>query len=187
MTQVLTRKMTREEYLEFDRQSEERYEFVNGELVQCEMPKIIHEIIVGNLIALFAAVLKGSPYRALSSGVKIDIESCGNYRYADVSVVPRENLDLESDILSNAIVLFEVSSKSTVNRDRGEKFDEYQTLPLLQEYVLVSTESIRVEVFRRKARNEWDYIVLEDKSAQLELRSVGATLLLADIYDGTKL
>lgn len=37
MAQVLTKKMTREAYLEFERNSEERYEYVNGELVEVNM------------------------------------------------------------------------------------------------------------------------------------------------------
>ncbi|MCS7210570.1 MAG: Uma2 family endonuclease [Chloroherpetonaceae bacterium] len=187
MTQVLTRKMTREEYLEFERHSQERYEYVNGELVKREMPKLKHELIIKNLIVLLEFLLKGKPFTVVPCGMKIDIESFGNYRYADVSVVPRENMDLESDILSNAVVLFEVSSKSTANVDRGEKFDEYQTLPSLREYVLVSAEKVQVELFRRKSRNEWDYVVLDDKAMKLELQSIGATLSLTDIYEGTKL
>ncbi|MFQ3597235.1 MAG: Uma2 family endonuclease [Chloroherpetonaceae bacterium] len=187
MTQVLAKKMTREEYLDFERNSEERYEFVNGELVKREMPRIIHEIIVGNLIVLLNAVLKGKIYRALPSGVKIDINAFGNYRYADVSVVPSENLDFESDILDNAVVLFEVSSKSTMNIDRGEKFEDYQTLASLKEYVLVSTEKVQVELFRRKTKNEWDYMVLNDKTMRLELKSIDAEMSVEEIYDGTKL
>ncbi len=187
MTQILTKKMTREAYLEFERKSEERYEFVNGELVKRDMPRIIHEILIGNLIVLLKALLKGKSYCVLPSGVKIDINAFGNYRYADVSIVPSENLDVDSDILNDAVVLFEVSSKSTMNIDKGEKFEEYQTLPSLKEYVLVSTERAQVEMFRRKTRNEWDYVVLDDKAMKLELKSIGVEMTLAEIYDGTKL
>ena len=185
--QVLAKKMTREAYLEFERSSEQRYEFVNGELVKRDMPKIIHEIIVGNLIVMLNVALKGKPYRALPSGVKIDIDTVGNYRYADVSVVPTENLDVESDVLNDVVCLFEVSSKSTMNVDKGEKFQEYQTLASLEDYVIVSTEKARVEVFRRKTKREWDYVILEEKAAKLELQSIGVELSLADIYEGTKL
>jgi Uma2 family endonuclease len=187
MTQVLTKKMTREEYLEFERNSEERYELVNGELVKRDMPRIIHEILIGNLIVLLNAFLKGKSYCVLPSGVKIDINALGNYRYADVSIVPSENLDVDSDILNDAVVLFEVSSKSTMNIDKGEKFEEYQTLLSLKEYVLVSTERAQVEMFRRKTRTEWDYVILDDKAMKLELKSVGVEMTLAEIYDGTKL
>jgi Uma2 family endonuclease len=101
--------------------------------------------------------------------------------------VPTENLDFESDILDNVVVLFEVSSETTMNIDKGEKFQEYQTLPSLQEYVLVSTERAQVEIFRRKTRNEWDYVILDDKAMKLELKSVGVEMTLAEIYDGTNL
>jgi len=187
MKQVLTKKMTREAYLEFERKSEERYEFANGELVERDMPKLIHEFIIKNLIVLIGLLLKGKPFAVIPSGVKISIDALGNYRYADVSIVPTENLDFESDILDNVVVLFEVSSETTMNIDKGEKFQEYQTLPSLQEYVLVSTERAQVEIFRRKTRNEWDYVILDDKAMKLELKSVGVEMTLAEIYDGTNL
>ena len=187
MAQVLTKKMTREAYLEFERNSEERYEYVNGELVKRDMPRIIHEILIGNLIVLLNALIKGKSHRVLPSGVKIDIDAFGNYRYADVSVVPSENLDFDSDILNDAVVLFEVSSKSTMNIDKGEKFEEYQTLESLKEYVLVATEKVQVEVYRRKSRTEWSYQMLQNKSEMLSLQSIGVEVLLSEIYDGTKL
>ncbi len=187
MTQVLTKKMTREEYLEFERNSEERYEFVNGEPAEVEVAKAIHEILVNTIGSLLFIALRGTKYQPLSSNVKIDINALGNYRYADVSVVPIEELDFESDILGNAIVLFEVSSKSTMNIDRGEKFEDYQTLASLKEYVLVSTEKIQVEIYRRQSRTEWTYQVLQNKSDKLELKSIGVEMSLAEIYERTNL
>ncbi|MDW8438705.1 MAG: Uma2 family endonuclease, partial [Chloroherpetonaceae bacterium] len=187
MTQVLTRKMTREEYLEFERHSQERYEYVNGELVEVEVATAIHETLVNAIGALLFFALRGTRYQPLSSNVKIAVDAVGNYRYADVSVVERETLALGSDMLHDAVVIFEVLSPSTAALDRETKFKEYQTLPSLKEYVLVSAEKVQVELFRRRSRNEWDCVVLDDKAMKLELQSVGATLSLADIYEGTKL
>ncbi len=187
MTQVLTKKMTREEYLELERKSEERYEFVNGELVEVEVAKAIHEILVNTIGSLLFLALRGTAYQPLNSNVKIAIDAIGNYRYADLSVMKKEMLSLDSDILLDAIVIIEVLSDSTETLDRVTKFKEYQTLPSLKEYVLVSTERAQVELFRRKTRNEWDYVVLDDKAMKLELKSIGVEMTLAEIYDGTKL
>jgi Uma2 family endonuclease len=187
MTQVLTKKMTPEEYLEFERKSEERYEFVNGELVEVEVAKAIHEILVNTIGSLLFLALRGTAYQTLNSNVKIAVDTIGNYRYADLSVVKKEMLTLDSDILLDAIVIIEVLSDSTEMLDRVTKFKEYQTLASLQEYVLVSTERAQVEMFRRKTRNEWDYVILDNKTMKLELKSIGVEMTLAEIYDGTKL
>lgn len=46
-------------------------------------------------------------------------------------------------------MIFEVLLPSTANFDRGEKFDDYKTLPSLQDYVLIESDRARVEVFSR--------------------------------------
>ena len=187
MAQVLTKKMTREAYLEFERNSEERYEFVNGELVEVEVAKAIHEILVNTIGALLFIALRGTKYQPLNSNVKIAIDAKGNYRYADVSVVEKETIALDSDMLSNPEVIIEVLSDSTENLDRTKKFEEYQTLESLKEYVLVSTEKAQVEIYRRNNRTEWTYQVLQNKTDIVQLQSIGIEMSVAEIYERTNL
>jgi Uma2 family endonuclease len=184
---VTANKLTKDEYFKLEQDSGSRYEFVNGEMIEVEMAKIIHELLIGNLIVLLGVLLKGKRFLVISSGVKIDIESSGNYRYADVSVVPTESVNFESDTLDNAIVLFEVLSKSTAVKDRTEKFEEYQTLKSLKEYVLVSTDKVQVEIYRRTSGKNWDYITLDSKIVTFELTSIGFKATLGEIYENTPL
>ena len=46
-------------------------------------------------------------------------------------------------------MLVEVLSETTEEYDRGEKFAHYMRIPSLREYVLVSQDTPRIEVFRR--------------------------------------
>jgi Uma2 family endonuclease len=119
--------------------------------------------------------------------LKIGIDALGNYRYADVSVIRGESSFVEEDITNDATVLFEVTSKSTMNVDKGEKFEEYQMLPSLKEYVLVSTEKVQVEVYRRNNQTEWTHLVLQSKSDVLQLQSIGVEMSIAEIYERTNL
>jgi Uma2 family endonuclease len=185
MMEVLTKKMTRDEYLEFERNSEERYEFVNGELVETEVAKRTHELLVATITALLFPKLRGTAWNVYSSNLKIGIDAFGNYRFADVSVIQGEVSFIEEDISNDATVLFEVLSDSTAHKDRGEKFREYQTLESLQEYVIVSTKKVQVEIFRRKSKSEWDHIALVAKTATLSLNSIGVEITLAEIYERT--
>jgi Uma2 family endonuclease len=187
MKQVLTKKMTREAYLEFERKSEERYEFANGELVGVEVAKRIHELLVATITAILFPKLRGTEWNVYSSNLKIGIDALGNYRYADVSVIRGESSFVEEDITNDATVLFEVTSKSTMNVDKGEKFEEYQMLPSLKEYVLVSTEKVQVEVYRRNNQTEWTHLVLQSKSDVLQLQSIGVEMSIAEIYERTNL
>jgi Uma2 family endonuclease len=51
----------------------------------------------------------------------------------------------------NPEVIFEVLSESTEAYDRGDKFDQYRSIPSFNEYVLVSLDKILVEHFVRQA------------------------------------
>jgi Uma2 family endonuclease len=186
MTQVLTKKLTKEEYFDLEEKSGKRYEFVNGEIIEVEMAKLMHEFLVGNIYALLKIYLRGKDFKAVLSQLKIDIQSQGNYRYADVSVIKNRDVNLQADVTGSPIVLFEVLSKSTESRDRNEKLEEYQSIPSLQEYVLISSEKMKVELYRRKNANEWDYITLNAKAMTLELRSVGFSTTLEEIYEDTQ-
>jgi Uma2 family endonuclease len=63
--------------------------------------------------------------------------------------------------------------------DRGEKFEAYQQIPTLEEYVLVSVRDRRVEVFRR-ARG-W---ICDDAAGRpLALESLNLVLEPGEIFD----
>jgi Uma2 family endonuclease len=91
--------------------------------------------------------------------------------------------DEEHDVLLNPQVIIEVLSSSTEGYDRGLKFRRYQNLPSLQEYILISQETPRVERFLRQPDGQWLLLRLESLSDVLQLPTIGCTLLLADVYD----
>jgi len=61
--------------------------------------------------------------------------------------------DRQPYFCSHPCLIVEVLSDSTERIDRREKLLAYQTLPSLQEYVLVAQNARRVEVYRRA--NDW--------------------------------
>jgi Uma2 family endonuclease len=95
----------------------------------------------------------------------------------DVSVVcgPREHDPEDANTVVNPTLVVEVTSRSTEEYDRGEKFDHYRRIPSLAEYVLVSHRQRAIEVRRRGAADEWTTVVA-GPGERVELRSVGATL-----------
>jgi Uma2 family endonuclease len=96
-----------------------------------------------------------------SSDTMIFIPAANLATYADVSVVcgPLQTITVKKDgrslgrAITNPVVLIEVLSESTERYDRDGKFQLYKQIASLEEYVLVSQEERRVEVFRREA--EW--------------------------------
>ncbi len=95
----------------------------------------------------------------LTSDQRVGFRPRDRYVYADVSVVCGA-VELEpgtSDVLANPTIIVEVLSSSTEQYDRGLKWDGYQKLDSLTDYVLVSQGEPRIEHFRRDASGGWTY------------------------------
>ncbi len=90
--------------------------------------------------------------------------------------------DKEKYYKTRPCLIIEVLSPSTENLDRREKRLNYQSIPSLQEYILVSQEEMKLEVYRPDKTGNWSREILS-KEDSLELKSVGLTLTMADIYD----
>lgn len=62
-------------------------------------------------------------------------------------------------MLANPTILVEVLSASTEQYDRGLKWEGYQRIESLTDYVLVSQSQRRIEHFRRDRMRTWLYQV----------------------------
>jgi Uma2 family endonuclease len=81
------------------------------------------------------------------------------YVYPDISVVcgPVIAAPGTTDVLVNPTVLVEVLSESTEQYDRGVKWEGYQRIESLTDYLLVSQSAPRIEHFRRDRTRTWLY------------------------------
>ena len=79
--------------------------------------------------------------------------------------------------MTNPILIVEVLSESTERYDRDGKFQAYKQIASLREYVLVSQELRRLEVFRRA-----DAWVGEVGAAGGSLRIHGALIEVEQVY-----
>ncbi|MGH9942813.1 MAG: Uma2 family endonuclease, partial [Pyrinomonadaceae bacterium] len=88
-----------------------------------------------------------------------------------------------TDVILNPILIIEVLSKSTESFDRGDKFQAYQTIESLREYVLVAQDKPAVEQFVRQTNGTWNYRAVIGRESSLFLPSVECTLDLGGVYD----
>lgn len=156
-----------------------------GTIVAMAGAKRAHNVISANVIVELGGALKGKPCTVHTSDQRIQIPSTGRYVYPDISVIctPLESPDKSDDTATNPSVLVEVLSESTANYDRGTKFLNYQQLPSLREYLLVSTTEALVECFRRQENGSWSCEKADSLEQSLRLESIGVTLSLAEVYD----
>lgn len=150
-------KMTVEEYLEWESQQEVRHEYVNGELFAMTGGTIPHNDIALNLYTALRPHLRLQGCRINVSDVKVEVSPTSPYYYPDI-IVSCDPRDLNARrFIQYPKLIVEVLSPGTEAKDRGEKFTYYQTIPSLQEYVLVDSEKVAVECYRRGEGRMWLY------------------------------
>jgi Uma2 family endonuclease len=186
---------TIDEYLALERQSEERHQYVDGQIYAMAGESPEHSTICCNITAILVPQLRGRGCRTFSPNMKIRSGPLqrdsrrGFFSYADLSVVcgePRFH-DEHRDVLLNATLLIEVLSPSTEAFDRGEKFQRYRAhLESLCDYVFISSDKPLAEHFRRQPGGSWLYCAVEGLDGRLGLPSVGAGLALGEVYEGVK-
>jgi len=173
------------EYLDNERQSEIRHEFLDGLVYAMAGESIDHSTICFNLAVTIGAQLTGTPCRGFSPNMKVRAGEKGLYAYPDLMVACEEPAfhDREKDVLLNPTVIFEVLSPSTEGYDRGEKFERYSAhIETLRDYILVSQDRPRVEQRHREADGTWTSTELEGLSEVLSLSSINCRVPLADVY-----
>jgi Uma2 family endonuclease len=181
-------KLSVEEYLELERPSNVRHEYIDGELKGMPGETKEHSAIGGNIFAHLYFKLEDSACEIYNSDLRVLVENTGLYTYPDVSVVcgEAEFEDANQDSLFNPTVLFEVLSKSTENYDIGKKFEHYQMIPSLVDYLLVAQNAYRVEHFTRQ-QDGWFLRVYKGLESKIVLPSLNCELALASIYKKIRL
>lgn len=176
--------LTEEEYLAIERQAEFRSEFFAGEMFALAGASRRHNRIVTNLVVALDGQLAMRPCNVYSNDMRVKVQSTGLYTYPDVIVTCGEEnfASGEMDVLLNPLLIAEVLSDSTEAYDRGKKFESYQGIESLKEYLLVSQNSQRVELFVRQGAKNWIYSEAHEPTETIRLQSVGCELRLEDIY-----
>jgi len=153
--------MTALEFLAWEREQEGKHEWFDGEIFAMAGGTLRHNALGAAVAGELRAALRGGTCHVLSSDQKIAARPDKHFVYADASVVcgPRELAPDTTDVLANPSIIVEVLSAGTQGYDRGLKWEGYQRIAALRDYVLVSQASARVEHFQREAEGSasWRY------------------------------
>lgn len=179
--------LTPEEYLQLEAASDIKHEYIAGQIYAMAGATDTHVTIAGNIFALLLTHLRGSGCRVYISDMKVKIETKNRFFYPDV-MVTCESQDRENSTYKQfPRLIIEILSDSTEAFDRGDKFADYQSLPSLQEYVLINAKKARIECFRRTEEGLWllQFYELEDR--EFKLTSVNFTGKISDVYEEVEL
>jgi Uma2 family endonuclease len=176
--------LTPEEYLAQERKSERRNEYLAGEVFAMVGASRRHNRIVTNLVATIDNQLRARSCNVYSSDMRVKVSTTGLYTYPDVVVTCGDEHfeDPHQDTMLNPIVIIEVLSESTEAYDRGEKFEHYQQVESLCEYLLVAQDKCRVEHFLKQGPNQWIYSEAHAMEDNVPLNSISCVLGLKEIY-----
>ena len=182
MTAAPTKKWTPEDYLSAERVASQKHEYFGGEIFAMAGATERHDTITANVTTALGTTLGGEAYRPHTPDMRIHIPATGLYTYSDgLAVCGAQLTDATRDTLVNPAVIFEVLSDSTEGYDRGRKFDNYRSIPSLQEYVLVSQHEVLVEHFVRQSDGTWNLRVLRAGQV-LRLTGVPIEIPVDDLY-----
>ena len=174
-----------EAYLAMERASLEKHEYFKGEVFAMSGATPQHNDIVYTINRVVAPFLHGKGCKLYGRDFRIHIPENSLYTYPDFSIVcgKAETTEVYTDNLTNPTVLIEVLSKSTKEYDRGTKFNLYRSIKILQEYVMIDSTSISVEIYRRQSDNSWEFTEFKQLSDFFVISTIGLTLQLKDVYE----
>lgn len=175
-----------EQYLEFERTSELRHEYVGGRTYAMAGGTLDHAAISYNINGITHSLLLGHRCRGTNGDQRIRVEVTGEALYPDATIYcpPARFDEKDKDGLLTPTVVFEVLSPSTERRDRIVKYDLYTSIPSFTDYVLVSSDRVRVEHFQRGQTGAWIFRKYVWRKDELVLDSLPLTIPLSGIYNG---
>jgi Uma2 family endonuclease len=144
-----------DDYLAWEAEQVEKHEYIAGEVFAMAGASDAHVTISGNLFAVLRSHLRGKPCRAYIADMKVEVAAADVFFYPDIFVTCSVTDAALPDRKREPVLIVEVLSPSTAAYDRGLKFAYYRQLPSLQEYALIDSERLAVDVFRRDASGHW--------------------------------
>jgi len=174
--------MSLDEFLAWEREQPERYEYVDGDVKMMTGGSLDHSTIASNLWTALRDKLRGTGCRPFRGDAKVLANN--GVRYPDLSVTcsPISGRD---DIVPEPVVVIEILSPSTEREDRGRKKFDYFATSSIRHYALVEQDERRIDLYTRTETAWIDEIITGD--AVLSLSAIGVEISLDAIYEDTEL
>jgi Uma2 family endonuclease len=173
------------DYLRIEQEAGVKHQWIDGEVFAMVGGTPEHARLQLAIGRVLGNALEGGPCVAFSADLRVRSRATNIATYADITVVCG-GLETDPDdrnAATNPTLLIEVLSPSTEAYDRGQKAAHYRRIPSVREYVLVSQDAARIEVFRRAEGGRWIFVEA-GAGETLTLESVGCTLVIDELFAG---
>lgn len=171
--------ITIEDYIEGEQRSEIRHEYIDGQVYTMGGASDRHGLIVNALAFALTPAARRRHCQLFSADMKVRLNIADKqiFYYPDL-LLSCDPADRETYFRNSPCLIVEVLSETTERIDRREKFLAYQTLPSLQEYLLVAQDARHVEIYRRAQNWQPEY----HADGALWLDCLDTSITLDDIY-----
>ena len=178
------RMMTVAEYLDWEERQEVKHEYIDGAILEMSGGTGEHSIIIGNIQGLLWNRLIFPQYTVHTSEMRVKF-SPTRYVYPDLSVVRGESVydDASRLNLLNPVFVVEVTSPSSLMRDRVDKLDLYFTVASIEAYLIIDQDRHRADLYTR-ADEGWHVRVFNQPKDVIPLPMLNCELSLAQVYRG---
>ena len=179
-------KVSLEEYFAIlEKDPEHRYEYLDGDVYMMTGGSPDHSIIGGNMVRILGNLLEG--HRCIVYNSDLYVELAENYRVCPDVTVSCDSRDRGAeDAIHHPSFVAEVLSPSTEALDRGRKSLAYRSSQTIQEYLLISSETPIIELFRREKNGFWSLYTLRLDDS-VELTSLNVRFPVTKVYENTSL
>ncbi|NUN66018.1 Uma2 family endonuclease [Pseudanabaena biceps] len=175
--------LTPQEYFAWEEKQIYKHEYIEGQVYAMSGGSVNHARIAIRFITMFDAHLGAGNCIIGNSDLRIKMIKSENYTYPDVSITCDDRDKATTQYITYPSLIVEVLSPSTEAYDRGGKFRLYANNPVLQDYLLVSSTSIEIDLYHKKDNGEW-IIINYQEGDMIELKSINLTFAIAQIYRG---
>jgi Uma2 family endonuclease len=182
--------MSPEAFLTWEAEQSWKHEYLNGETYAMAGGTLAHNAIALNVAATLKSHLRRRGCQTYMADAKVQVTEQGPLFYPDVVVTYDQRDRTSNQVIRYPSLVIEVLSPSIEGYDRGEKFRQYRRLNTLSEYVLISAETMAVEVFQLNTNQNWE--LTTDISAKADdplneskiyFSSIELSCFLSDIYE----
>ena len=173
-----------EEYFDFQKTAERRFEYHDGKIVPITSATENHGRIVTNLVRFLGNCLDGTDCEVFAADRDVYVEACNRVFFPDVLIVCGEReyhkRSKNVDATTNPTVVIEVLSNSTKNTDKGVKLRCYRRLASLKQYLIIEQDFKNIEVYEPNINKNWTSRIYEDEGDVIKVG--GCKISIDDIY-----
>lgn len=179
--------LTIEEFLAFTdtRPDGERWELIEGVAIMNPSPVEFHQVIVANILKYLMV------HKERTGASWLPMPGVGTRVPASPRSLPQPDVFVKEapatafPVTKDALVLFEVLSRSNTKADQTWRRKVYASVPNCQHYVTVSIKAVEVVAYDRNTA--WKKRSITSLADALALPALGLSMPLADVYRWTPL